>query len=1027
MSEVTFSKRRGRRGQDIPLAFFTFAHVDETGVDKTFPFSAIRITDPSGYYGGSKSPSVTSFGAITRALSDRVGLNEGSAFDVVCSDQDQSFRRWLGNRFQKYLPNREGTLYMTTDAERRARLGTEFRLTPIALPVGSGMTFIWRFRAREQGGDTYGTLGVDNRNFGKGFYLTDDGGGNVFGNFYDSVDNLNSTPIPADGSLHALACVVDAAGDATWYRDWVADGTFTYTDLNLDRLFSNDVPEPLRVDLFDEFSILGADLSAGQMTALGAIGTAAAYDAAILGYSPIIFLKCEEAEGPYLVDSSGNGHTATLRSDRKVTRRVAGAVGDPSYGIATYADATPRIVGRGVAQSAMPKPGMSWRFSMTDPVTLEFDNDLPRRLVSTNWFSNAPDASIGKAEPIVCGSITGSNSPTDDLGHRGHVGIYVGTVVISAVTYYRVLVASHASTAINHVYVDGVNKDATFGITIFAPGQAGWIEAHPYVDVTGSNGVVRRYTLVYMTGPDGSAVAAGTSVISFDIDGIEDVGDGSGSLITDLAFQYQHCLEQFVFQDYQTGSWASPPAWSDATPLVNAAQFAATKALLDDTGSYPGAFALTTTKRVRDVLADFNASLFVRSGFDRQGRYGIWMVPDRSDYYFAQVMAPAFGSAPIAYWRLNEKATTVGGLGLAPLSLTDSSGNGHTATLSSSTGIVYGMLGVGDGRGMRIEPTAHHASLTPIAMFAGADGAIKLWLWPSTAQGFGGFQAIAVDSATGAGLYTWWSGSDLYLVYRDSADLLTDYVNATPLTLGRLNQIILSIVAESSGGPIFGSLSWIVNGKLDKTDTVPVLSGFSADRLFNSSADAMPLNAEVVDEITFYDAEVGLDAAAADYAARHTGDPVTETTDILAGSFDYDDDMPSLANVVTYGFGQFYWGDKAGQPLVDGAQLHDQQSVVDYKKRLESPPIQYPMLRDAATALLTATRQLEWTKDPARIVVWAEPLTGLNYDFGDLRSVTHREGPGARGYDGARVQITGMSFDPTRLRVDVTAVRTSPD
>lgn len=64
--------------------------------------------------------------------------------------------------------------------------------------------------------------------------------------------------------------------------------------------------------------------------------------------------------------------------------------------------------------------------------------------------------------------------------------------------------------------------------------------------------------------------SAPTGEVTVDVQGMETVGDGSGTLITNPATQLAHRLTNFVLGDYMTGAWASTHALLDSTHLTSA-------------------------------------------------------------------------------------------------------------------------------------------------------------------------------------------------------------------------------------------------------------------------------------------------------------------------------------------------------------------------------------------------------------------------------------------------------------------------
>lgn len=115
---------------------------------------------------------------------------------------------------------------------------------------------------------------------------------------------------------------------------------------------------------------------------------------------------------------------------------------------------------------------------------------------------------------------------------------------------FRYLV-SHGWTTVDRVYVDGVLQGS------------GYTEEHETI-----NG--RLFTLIDFTSDQGD-----DAVVTADVTGYEDQGDGGGSTLTG-ADALAHLLTNFIYGDYQGGTWAS------TTGNINATHFATVQGLLED-------------------------------------------------------------------------------------------------------------------------------------------------------------------------------------------------------------------------------------------------------------------------------------------------------------------------------------------------------------------------------------------------------------------------------------------------------------
>jgi len=209
--------------------------------------------------------------------------------------------------------------------------------------------------------------------------------------------------------------------------------------------------------------------------------------------------------------------------------------------------------------------------------------------------------------------------------------IYVGTEVISGTTWSRFLICGHAVKVIGNVYQNGTRiRDARYGSDVLCPGKTGWPHADDYVDING-----RRYTLIYATGNVADEAIGGTKPLTVNVDGIEDVGDGTGALITDIHLQYLHCIQNWILGNYDAGAWLATPTFEDDPTLkqVDDDSFVAASAVAAQriAGGYVGAGVIGWNGEqltVREVVARFNVSGDVNSGFNRKCQFFVSMVDD---------------------------------------------------------------------------------------------------------------------------------------------------------------------------------------------------------------------------------------------------------------------------------------------------------------------------------------------------------------------------------------------------------------
>lgn len=222
--------------------------------------------------------------------------------------------------------------------------------------------------------------------------------------------------------------------------------------------------------------------------------------------------------------------------------------------------------------------------------------------------------------------------------------VHVGERYDSAgIAWQAFLVAGCAVKSITNVYQGGLVVDpGNFGVTFAVPGKTNfstYFGATTYVEING-----RRYTLLYVRGPQADAAVSGERPITVTLQGIEATGDGSGALITELPQQYEHLLRNLVLRDYETGNWETVgPTWGD-TPtdvdLVDGLTFDTVSTIwaARGPGACPGAWVLGLSETgaleqvtVRTQLARLNQSMGGYGGFSRKSAYSVFVIDETAD------------------------------------------------------------------------------------------------------------------------------------------------------------------------------------------------------------------------------------------------------------------------------------------------------------------------------------------------------------------------------------------------------------
>lgn len=341
---------------------------------------------------------------------------------------------------------------------------------------------------------------------------------------------------------------------------------------------------------------------------------------------------------------------------------------------------TPRTVFKGVVSDYRPLSPLHFEFSARDWMFSRFSPDsgdaqVPVRTITTADFPGASakytaadggEVEVGAAGlpvPIIYGRISDYHlNGSDDDGDGQCPGIYVGVENKGGTDYHAWLLHGAAVQGVYAVYLE--NGDGGLG-TVPASTNIGDLAAVAATGtpddwlIPGINGQPKfedrngnRYAVVYgKVGNTQADTAAGLVEpatrgvpIAFDVAGIEDVGDGSGALITDLFDQYLHILQNWILDTYASGAWLATPVFDDepGVAMIDEDSIATAKALaIARNGGIVGDFIIGWTSQtgsgarlggdfisVRDLLARLNVSAGCDSAFNRRCQYFVSLIDD---------------------------------------------------------------------------------------------------------------------------------------------------------------------------------------------------------------------------------------------------------------------------------------------------------------------------------------------------------------------------------------------------------------
>jgi len=195
--------------------------------------------------------------------------------------------------------------------------------------------------------------------------------------------------------------------------------------------------------------------------------------------------------------------------------------------------------------------------------------------------------------------------------------IDIGDETIAGATWGKFAVARWAWHKILGVYAGGARL-ATADPTVLHPDKAGW----PFSAKTRPLGDC-DCTVIYLSGATLTGHRAGTAIVQINGCTTEEVGDGSGSTITQAARGAQHLITELVLNDHKAGIWTGIPAFADGTPQIRSSSYAHAEAVqvarVGGNG-YTMRLVLDGPTPLRDVLQKLVQSFGLHHGINRHGQ-----------------------------------------------------------------------------------------------------------------------------------------------------------------------------------------------------------------------------------------------------------------------------------------------------------------------------------------------------------------------------------------------------------------------
>jgi hypothetical protein len=157
-----------------------------------------------------------------------------------------------------------------------------------------------------------------------------------------------------------------------------------------------------------------------------------------------------------------------------------------------------------------------------------------------------------------------------------------------------------------------------------------------------------------------------------------------------------------------------------------------------------------------------------------------------------------------------------------------------------------------------------------------------------------------------------------------------------------------------------------------------------------------------------------------DGAATSSLRSYTQIRDIIADSFDIEDDPDAVENIVVYSYA---WNLKTRTFDHALVEVSDTQAITDLQgEQRRSSEQKYYCAANATVAADVAARRLLRKKEPERIVTFDTNLRGLASELGDLITVDHNDGIGSAGWTARPLRVLRHSTNPSRYRVRLEAL-----
>jgi hypothetical protein len=580
-TEYDFLPEHDASGTTIGLTWVE--HRDNAG--NLHVSSKTYLQDDSDYYGGEKIGDIVAWGVIRRAISDYKGNYEGTTFEWQHSDVERFWRGLLAADSTKMMLNDAVVIRMISDEARRNKELARTIVRGLIRSYKPNSPLLFNFQAE----DPLTKLFTKEVPYRRGSLLDFSGA--------QTIDaNGVSTPLDSVGK-----------GIPVIYGEM--------SDQNVSSTYGTTLTTPTGITAYVTGGTAGVTRRYAITLLTGDYGDTnqKAWDDH-RGETDPAWITVNDCPTDEQMMSDPANHHVIIEVDTQ-----AGAAGGRCYG--RYPDSVYGL-------DALDYPGFmsvvpsnkwwycdGWRpYGAADWNTQKFNGVPPTE--NTTSVAGIIDTGVGVLEPL-----------------------YVGKNTISGTEYHVWIIAGHAVKSVMSWYIDKINQSSTTATGATGAWRIPGVDSEPlYRDING-----RRYALILgrvgYTDPD--AVSKGEKKLTINVQGIESIGDGSGTLITKGLLQYLHFLQNWAFNDYQSGSWLNSPAYpadpepenEDLVYVIDSNSFYAADIVSDKriSGGYIGAWALTEITKISDQIQMLNQGFDVDCGFNRKTQFSVWMEDDNSE------------------------------------------------------------------------------------------------------------------------------------------------------------------------------------------------------------------------------------------------------------------------------------------------------------------------------------------------------------------------------------------------------------